>query len=475
MNTFLDIVNKFEDNNTSTQGNNTIIVPTITMYKDNITPYWTNEYKDKVTQLFTPTELESLALTSTSLKDSSPDQNVKAWFPIKWKPLQFQNSNNISFPLSQQQPINLGLIRTKKLLLKPSKEQKILLKQWMGAYRWVYNHTVMEMENEYKTKKTTTKYQKGRKLWYNTFCENNKWLVEIPPNICYEAMRNASHDYVMFIKKLVKGGKSSPPRCKKQTQKTFPILSGCINTNGIYTRRLGKMFCKEKIPKTDKTCRVMCEYNKWYLLIPVEIERQQTDSQWLACSIDPGIRTFVTVFSMNGIAKIGDGAFKRVMRLCITLDKLLSEITKAHGARKARLRRVANSIRRKVRNLVDDMHYQSLGWLFRKYNTLIIPECDFTSAIRKSMNRKIQKKSVRSLLGWAFVRFKQRAISVAQRLGKQVLIVNEAYTSKTANWTGEIVHNLGGRRTIRSGGLCLDRDINGALGIYLKALMANPC
>ena len=62
----------------------------------------------------------------------------------------------------------------------------------------------------------------------------------------------------------------------------------------------------------------------------------------------------------------------------------------------------------------------------------------------------------------------------AKLLSNPVLIVSEAYTSKTANWTGEIVHNLGGRKTILSQGLRFDRDVNGALGIYLRALMDHP-
>ena len=34
--------------------------------------------------------------------------------------------------------------------------------------------------------------------------------------------------------------------------------------------------------------------------------------------------------------------------------------------------------------------------------------------------------------------------------GISALIFNEAYTSKTVSWTGEIIHNLGGRKTVKS-------------------------
>lgn len=52
---------------------------------------------------------------------------------------------------------------------------------------------------------------------------------------------------------------------------------------------------------------------------------------------------------------------------------------------------------------------------------------------------------------------------------KDVLMNN-----KTANWTGEIKNNLGGRKTISSGELTFDRDVNGALGILLKPLVDHP-
>ena len=59
--------------------------------------------------------------------------------------------------------------------------------------------------------------------------------------------------------------------------------------------------------------------------------------------------------------------------------------------------------------------------------------------------------------------------------GKQVLLVNEAYTSKTCSWSGEVIDNLGGRREIAgSDGVRLDRDINGARGIFLRALGDTP-
>jgi len=52
--------------------------------------------------------------------------------------------------------------------------------------------------------------------------------------------------------------------------------------------------------------------------------------------------------------------------------------------------------------------------------------------------------------------------------------VNETYTSKTNNWTGKINYKLGGRKTIIVNRVRIDRDINGARGIFLRALVDSP-
>ena len=54
-----------------------------------------------------------------------------------------------------------------------------------------------------------------------------------------------------------------------------------------------------------------------------------------------------------------------------------------------------------------------------------------------------------------------------------VIDVNEAWTSKTASWTGE-TKRIGGSKTIRSKGIVMDRDLNGARGIFLRALVDQP-
>ena len=87
--------------------------------------------------------------------------------------------------------------------------------------------------------------------------------------------------------------------------------------------------------------------------------------------------------------------------------------------------------------------------------------------------RKIRSKTVRSMLSLAHYRFKQCLKFKAWEHGKTVIDVNEAYTSKTCSWNG-VIKQIGGARFIKDAGIVVDRDYNGARGIFLRALADSP-
>ena len=92
----------------------------------------------------------------------------------------------------------------------------------------------------------------------------------------------------------------------------------------------------------------------------------------------------------------------------------------------------------------------------------------------KRGGRKLRKKSVRQMLTLSL------SFQSFLEYGVQVIDVCEAYTSKTVSWTGEVITNLGGSKIIKSSeGHQMDRDLNGARGIFIKnvarALTVRPC
>ena len=108
------------------------------------------------------------------------------------------------------------------------------------------------------------------------------------------------------------------------------------------------------------------------------------------------------------------------------------------------------------------------------FDIILLPTFE-TSEIVLRGARKLRSKSVRSMLTYAHYRFQQFLRWKCWQTGKALLLVNEAYTSKTCSWDGSVDQKLGGRTVVRDEkGFGMDRDVNGARGIFLRALGDSP-
>ena len=212
----------------------------------------------------------------------------------------------------------------------------------------------------------------------------------------------------------------------------------------------------------------------YYLVVPHEVTSKKTENQGRVVALDPGVRTFITFFSETSVGKIGHGDFSRIQRLCQHLDNLYSKISKANRGQKRRIPKAARRMIIKIQNLINELHHKTARFLVDNFDVILLPTFE-TAQMAKKGSRKIRSKTVRNMLNFAHYRFKEFLKHKAQETGKIVVDVCEAYTSKTVSWTGELV-NIGGRKIIKSkvDGRSMDRDINGARGIFLRALGDTP-
>ena len=206
---------------------------------------------------------------------------------------------------------------------------------------------------------------------------------------------------------------------------------------------------------------------------------QPAENQGRIVAIDPGIRAFATFYSSDECGQIASGDYGRLVRLAQCLDDLLSRLDKKRkegrvtARRRQGMRKAANRMRAKFKALVDELHWKTIRFLVDNFDVILLPTFE-TRQMANRATRKIRAKAVRSMLTYAFYRFAQRLEWKCTALGKTVIRCCEAYTSKTASWTGEIIQNLGGRKWIKSGGEKVNRDCNGARGILLRALGDHP-
>ncbi|MDE2911850.1 MAG: hypothetical protein OXL68_02855 [Paracoccaceae bacterium] len=156
------------------------------------------------------------------------------------------------------------------------------------------------------------------------------------------------------------------------------------------------------------------------------------------------------------------------------LDRLLGRRAKArHGDWKRRFRKRINKLAIRVRNRVDDLHRRVTDDLVQAFDVILLPAFETKEMSAKS-DRKITSKTVRSMLGLAHYRFRQKLEWMCRKYGKRLVIANEAYTSKTRSWDGFVDRHLGGTRTDSDGSIAVERDINDVRGNMLRALYGDP-
>jgi putative transposase len=137
----------------------------------------------------------------------------------------------------------------------------------------------------------------------------------------------------------------------------------------------------------------------------------------------------------------------RLYRLLLHLDQLYSKRAKANTRNKKSLTKAIRRLSAKIKNLIDELHWKTARFLCENFSVILMPTYEIKQMVEKN-NRKIRTKTVRSMLGFNNFKFKQRLKWIAKKLGKTVLDVCEAYTSKTHPQTGQ-VKNIGSAKWIK--------------------------
>ena len=465
------------------------ILEAVSTKKDEaIEPYWTDFSRAISSNLLLPIGIDSVDSASAQYNTWWNKTVENSWFstnlftvPAKNSPLICSRSSMSSVVECTDSVDTVTLSRKIPLLL--SREQKKTLRFWAAGKRAAYNATLQYLQRH----KGKTPYWQGIKAKIIKQLPN--CYKEVPYQIKGDAVREAWQAVTNAKIKAKQTGERQDLRFQSRrmsTQSLF-IPSAAIHPNGIYPRLLGDLQYAETLPadfykKRDKgtpkpldeiqDSRLLHEDRNWYLCVAYkETKDTPPTGAMRVAALDPGVRDFLTYFSETGFGWLGHQAMNRIQRLCVYLDCLLSRIATCTVRRKKRtMRRAANQIRRRIRSLVKELHCKLVHFLVSNFDVILLPSFD-TSQMTLKSRRRIRKKSVRQMLTLSHYRFKQRLLDKAKQCGKHVIIVNEAYTSKTISWTGEQKKKLGGSKIITAAdGTSMHRDLNGARGALVRFL-----
>lgn len=302
------------------------------------------------------------------------------------------------------------------------------------------------------------------------------WHKQTP----YQIKKIACEDACKAIKKVRsnrKGKTKSTPkyRSKRDYVSTIYIPKSAVNDKGAYYTLLGELKAKEFIPRPDKDCRLEIFYGDYYLIIPVKTTIVQSENQARIVAVDTGVRNFIGYFAEDGCGIIGENAFLPVYKVCLKMDELKSKMTKVCCRRRYNFKKAYRRLSGRIKYMVDELHKKTAKFLLDNYDIILLPEFNVSEMVKKTSERILNNKTVRRMLSLSHYKFKQFLKFKAALLGKRVLDVNEAYTTKTVSWTGEML-NVGGSKVIKSPstGEKMNRDINAPRGIFIKTLVDTP-
>ena len=449
-----------------------------TLTAKNCLPYWTEQCREISSQLWLPTVTDWQDSGLDLLSISSNKQVEKSWFSTQQLIRPSQNLPKTCLPsytTSRVDYMEVGAISTcKKVRIYPTAEQRNLFVKWFGISRLVYNLTVEHL-NQPKELRQTHWMGAAKPI----LASLPDFAKEVPYQVKKMAVSDAFAAFSNGCRKFKSLGKpfSLSFRSRKAPKQSCFIPKSAVLDSGIYPRIAGKLKYSEELPEEILDSRLIYDNGRWFIAVPTKSKRYTIENQENVTkrivALDPGVRTFLTGYSPVECFKLGEHAIGRISRLCSHLDDLQSRIDMSKGCQKRRMRKAAHRMRNKIKDLVNEMHWKSANYLVHNYDIILLPTFETSDMVSRA-KRKLNKKSVRQMLTLSHFSFKMRIKHLANKFGKTVIDVNEAYTSKTASWTGEIKYNLGGAKAITSSGISLDRDINGARGILLRALVETP-
>lgn len=440
-------------------------------------PYWTDWHEEQSSRLWLPTRTALPALVSNSSPTCSSKTVANSWFSIELNTAPSESYPTIFSPsftssLAECTGCDDTLLKSKKIRLYPTRQQESIFRQWFGTARVAFNAAVSFL----KTPGTKANW---KSIKTGLLRGLPAWSEETPYQIRSVAVRDACKAVSAAKRRFKEGGGFQDVgfRSRKNPVQSCYIPKSALRNGGVYpTLSRGALRMVEEVPKEHCDLRLVCERGRWFLIVPVQQKRCVAENQGRVVALDPGIRSFQTFYTESSCGKLGAGDFGKIQRLCSHMDDLISRRRlETHRLRKRNLRRAIVSMQVRIRNLVDDLHHKVAAFLVKSFDVIVLPTFETSEMVRRGA-RRLRAKSVRSMLTFSHYRFKTFLKHKAFEYGKLVLDQNEAWTSKTVSWTGEINAKLGGAKTVRSAstGVSMDRDYNGARGIFLRALGDQP-
>jgi len=389
---------------------------------------------------------------------------------------------------------------SRKIRIYPTKTQKEFFNKCFGATRFIWNNALDYIKKNPNTSKTHISLRQNTMLTDKQLdLDTNKdlrWLKQIPFDtrqlVLKQLASNFKTNFTLLKRKKIKyfnmgfKSKKNPYQCmfinkKALDLKNLRLFKRRLKDSFKVRKRMKKWISKSSV---DSDCILRREKNHYFLCVPMmKTNKKSVESKYIfqtqpytRVALDPGVRTFQTFYSDQGIAgKIGDSICEKIIDIGLLQDKLISKLKEIKNKRtRYNMKKRCFLLRTKIKNIVKDLHWKTCHYLCTTFKHILLPSFEVSNMVRKDIPeraRKIRSKTVRQMLSLSHYAFKEKLKYKAECLGCKLDIVNEAYSTKTCGGCG-MMKEMGGLKVYRCTrcNFVLDRDYNGARNIFLKYL-----
>jgi putative transposase len=366
------------------------------------------------------------------------------------------------------------MIFVKKHRIYPSKNQQETINFWFRKCNLLYNASIEERVDYYRVKKK-----------YYSMYDQKKELVDIKKNIpefkdipnksLQEIIIRSDKAFKLFFKR---GCKGFPKYSSNLNSIFFAKMDVRIKNNELFLPKIKENITyKEEIIHGWTSVRLIRKNEKYYVDFTYDDENINDIKIDLTYrSFDLGLMNLFVDNEGNKQMRFDIKLYKRYQKRIKELNQSLARKNKNSNRRKRVNNKLSKTHERLFNSKKDFLHKVTTNLIKKtpEYN-LIIGDIQIQNIIDKTIKIDKEDKSKiksnrnlrRSFYNSSLNIFKNMMEYKGLKYNKNVVFVNEAWTSKTCCKCGKVNFNLKLRdRIFRcSCGSCIDRDENSAINI----------
>lgn len=360
------------------------------------------------------------------------------------------------------------MFKTFVFRLYPSKSQRRRMEAVRETCRRFYNDLLRERKDAYELHGVSiTKTEQSRKVKVEK--DTSPYAADIHTRILQVVVADLDKAFQAFFRRVKAGERPGYPRFKGRNRFAGFGFREYGNGYKIDGRRLklsgiGRIAVRwhREVEGKIKTARIYCRAGKWFVAFACEFEKPEPlPRTGESIGVDVGLLRLATL--SNGEQVKNPRWYRRVLRKLRVIHRSIARKTLGGSNRRKAVRQLQR-LMLKVANTRKDLLNKFADELIQRFDRIVLEDLRVAAMARGPFALSILDA------GWSYL--VSRLTHKAESAGREIVLVDPAYTSKTCSGCGVRFENLrlSNRWVECECGVSMDRDENAARNILKRGL-----